>query len=265
MEKKIKVIGLFPNNDERSIQLAQLLGKKLNDIGYIINNDYCDLAIAFGGDGSFLRMVKTCLFSEDKYYVGVNTGTLGFAQEIYPNEVDLFLEVLKSDTYKVEDIGVSETSIETLSSMDTFYSLNEFILRDRNLKTTYLNVFIDDQFLEMFVGDGISVATSFGSTAYNLNLGGSIVYNDLYTMQITPIAPQDNKAHRVLKNSVIVPGARSIKLVPTHRSKDLLVSSDGDDKIYDDVLEVSSSVKKKIKLLRMNEYDYTKKIHDKFL
>ena len=38
-----------------------------------------------------------------------------------------------------------------------------------------------------------------------------------------------------------------------------------DNQVYDDVLNIDISVKKKIKFLRMNDYDYTKKINEKFL
>ena len=40
-----------------------------------------DLAIAVGGDGSFLQMVRKCDFDEKIKYIGVHTGTLGFSQE----------------------------------------------------------------------------------------------------------------------------------------------------------------------------------------
>ena len=47
-----------------------------------------DLVISVGGDGSFLRMVKDNNFNSDIYYIGVNSGTLGFLQEIDIKDTD---------------------------------------------------------------------------------------------------------------------------------------------------------------------------------
>lgn len=265
MKQKIRRISLFPNNETKSKNIANILKEKLQAIGYVIDNNHYDLAIAIGGDGSFLKMVKSCEFNEKAYYIGVNTGTLGFAQEIYPKDIDNFLIRLKDDNYKVENIGIEQTKIKTKNKEDSFYSLNEITIRDKYLKTTYLDVVIDDNYLEMFVGDGLSISTSFGSTAYNKNLGGSIVYSDLHIMQITPIAPLNNEKYRVLKNSIVIPEQRRVRLIPTFRSKDFIITTDGEVNTYDEPTEIETSVNKKIKLLRMKEYDYTKKINEKFL
>jgi len=262
---RIKRIALFPNNENNSNNIAEVLKRKLQAIGYVIDNQDYQLAIAIGGDGSFLRMVKNCQFKEEKYYIGINTGTLGFAQEIYPKNIDEFLTRLKVNDLKIESIGIEETKIKTESIEDQFYSLNEIVIREKNLKTAYLDIIIDDNYLETFVGDGISISTSFGSTAYNKNLGGSIVYSDLHIMQITPIAPINNEKYRVLKNSIVIPEDRKVRIIPTFRSKDFLISTDGENRIYDNPLEIETSVKRKIKLLRMRDYDYTKKINEKFL
>lgn len=265
MKNKIKRIKLFPNHNDKSRKQAEELKKKLEKHGYIIDEKDFSLGIAVGGDGSFIRMVKETNFSDQIYYLGVNTGTLGFAQEIYPEEIDDFIEKLKKEDYKIEEIGVEETKVETKEGVLIFNSLNEILVRDKDLNATHLNIYINENLLEKFVGDGILVSTSFGSTAYNLNFGGSIVYNDLHTMQITPVAPLNSKSYQVLRNSVIIPEKRVVSITPTKSSKNLLITVDGENRFYNDVSKIEVSVNKKIKFLRMNEYDYTKKINEKFL
>lgn len=265
MKNKITKIKLFPNHNEKSRKQAEELQKKLEDHGYVIEENDFSLGIAVGGDGSFIRMVKECGFNDKIYYLGVNTGTLGFAQEIYPEDIDDFIEKLKEEDYKIEEIGVEETRVETKEGVLNFNSLNEILIRDKELNTTHLNVYINDNLLEKFVGDGILISTSFGSTAYNLNFGGSIVYNDLHTMQITPVAPLNSKSYQVLRNSVVIPEKRTVYMVPTRNSKNLMITVDGENRIYNDVSKIEVSVNKKIKFVRMNEYDYTKKINEKFL
>jgi len=183
---KIKRIKLFPNLENCSKKIAMKLEQKLQEFGYDIVEENYELAIAIGGDGSYLRMLKTNLFNSDIYYIGVNTGTLGFLQEIKPDEIHTFLEKLQCGFYKVEKVGIQETTIITKDTEDSFYSLNDIEIREENLKKSKMDIYIEDDLLENYTGDGLLISTSVGSTAYNLSLGGSIVYHDLHTLQIPP-------------------------------------------------------------------------------
>lgn len=261
--KKINRICIFPNNNSKSLKIASELENKLKDSGFIISKDYFDLAISVGGDGAFLRMVKNCNFNSKCLYVGVNTGTLCFAGEIYPSEIDSFIEKLKISEYKIEKVGALETKVYTEDSMSYFFALNEIVIRDYNLNTASLDIKINNKLLENFKGDGILISTSFGSTAYNLSFGGSIVYNCLHTLQITPIAPLNSNSYKTLRNSVIVP---ENNLISVFSNKDLIITVDGGNNYYKEVSKIETAVKKKkIKLLRLKEYDYTLKINEKFL
>ena len=80
--RSINKIKLFINDNEKSVIVAKDLELELKKYGFKIVNRNYDLAISVGGDGSFLRMVKETKFNSDIYYIGVNSGTLGFLQEI---------------------------------------------------------------------------------------------------------------------------------------------------------------------------------------
>lgn len=263
---KITRVRLFPNYNEKSLVVSKRLEEKLVDYGYQVVDDDYDLAIAIGGDGAFLRMVKGNQFDSDIYYIGVNTGTLGFLQEIKPDEIDLFLDKLQNEFYKIEEVGIQETKIVTSEGENYFNSLNEIVIRDLEFKIANLEVFIDDELLEVFTGDGLLIATSIGSTAYNISLGGSIIYSDLHTLQITPLAPLNTRAYRDLLNSVVIPENKIIKIVPEKNNADLMVLLDGENLKLTDVKLIETSVsKKKIKCLRMKDYSYTRIINDKLL
>ena len=107
----IKNIKLFVNNNDESIKTAKLIKDKLSQNGFVISEDNYELAIAVGGDGSFLRMVKSNNFNSDIYYIGINSGTLGFMQEVKLDEIDKFIMELKNNLYKVEEIGIQETIV----------------------------------------------------------------------------------------------------------------------------------------------------------
>lgn len=263
--KKINRICIFPNNNSKSLKIASELENKLKKSGFIISKEYFDLAISVGGDGAFLRMVKNCNFNSKCLYVGVNTGTLCFSGEIYPEDIYIFIKKIKQSEYKIEKIGALETKVYTKEKILNFYALNEIVIRDYNLNTTFLDIKIDNKLLENFRGDGILISTSFGSTAYNLSFGGSIVYNCLHTLQITPIAPLNSNSYKSLRNSVIVPEHKIVSVNST-KNKNLIITIDGENNICTDITKIEATVKrKKIHCLRLKEYDYTVKINEKFL
>lgn len=260
----IKKIKLFINNNDKSKYTAELVAKSLESKGFIIDENNFDLAIAIGGDGSFLRMIKNTNFNSDKYYIGINSGTLGFLQEIKVDNINEFVDELLKNEYKVEEIGIQETTIFHNNSSSKYYSLNEIIVRDKDLKVVKLDIKIDGDLLEKYIGDGLLVATSSGSTAHNLSYGGSIVYNTFTSLQITPMAPINTKVYRSLLNSVIVPDKKIISLTPDNN--ELLVTIDGDNNIYKNVENIETKIdNKKIKCLRLSHYNFPEKINEKLL
>lgn len=262
----IKKVKLFINQNEISKSTAIFIEQTLIKNGFIITEEDYDLAIAVGGDGTFLKMVKANNFNSDIYYVGINTGTLGFLQEVKVDEIEKFIDELKQGLYKIDEVGVQETTISYNNESSIFYSLNEIVIRNSNLKKINLDIKIDNDLLEQFIGDGILIATSIGSTAYNLSLGGSIVYNTFSSLQITPIAPINSKVYNSLINSVIIPDMKEIEIIPENKDNDLLVIVDGENSLYHNVYNIKTKIiDKKLKFLRLSRYNFSQKINEKLL
>lgn len=262
---KIRKVKLFINDNLRSNKVAKEVKEKLEKNKFTIVDQGYDLAIAIGGDGSFLRMIKNANFNNKCYYVGINAGTLGFAQEVNVDEIDRFIEILKAGDFKVEDIGVQEVVIKTKKKEIKHCSINEIVVRDDALNTTEVEVYVQDSLLENFVGDGLLVSTSFGSTAYNLSFGGSIVFNTFHTLQITPIAPLNSKVYRSLNNSLIIPDNMVIRLVPKRNGGNVIVTIDGDNNFYEGVEKIETVINRTVKVIRLKDYNFIRKINDKFL
>ena len=98
--KEIKKIKIFTNKQEKSEKIKLELETLLKENNFELVNDNPDLSIAIGGDGSFLKMVNKSNFNSETYYIGINTGNLGFLQEIKPNELELFVNNLKNNPSK---------------------------------------------------------------------------------------------------------------------------------------------------------------------
>lgn len=262
----IKNIKLFVNSNDKSLETAKLIKDKLINNGFIIDEDNFHLAIAVGGDGAFLRMVKQNNFNSDIYYIGINSGTLGFMQEVKIEEIDKFISELKDKKYKVDRVGIQETTINYGKNSSKFYSLNEIVIRDQNLKVVKLNIRDEDDTIENFMGDGIIVSTSVGSTAHNLSYGGSIIYPTFSALQITAMGPINSKVYRSLLNPIIIPDKKEIFIIPEENHKNIMVTVDGENNSYNDVDSIVTKIEdKKIKCLRLSHYNFPQKINEKLL
>ncbi len=260
-------IALFVKDDEKSRQARKLIEEKLQNRGHIFrDNSDCDLALAVGGDGTFLRMVKECNFSSNIMYVGINSGTLGFLEEIKIEEMDDFLDELENGYYKTENIGIQKTIVYHANGISTFYSFNEIVIRRENLKLLKADVLIDGNLLEHFVGDGLLISTSQGSTAYNLSYGGSIVMDTCPTLQITPMAPISTKAYHSLPNSVIVGRDKIITVCSHEKEKDFILTIDGENIHFEGVERIETCIaNQKITCMRLSHHNFPQKIYEKLL
>lgn len=259
-------IKLYPNKNSDSLFIADILKSELLSNGFEIVEENPDIVVAIGGDGSFLHMVAETDFNTDFKYVGINNGTLGFLQEIKPTELSSFIDNLKNEHYRIEKVSYENIKVVTKEEVYFFKAFNEVVVRDMNLSTVYLDVTINNTYLEKFVGDGLLIATQEGSTAYNMSLGGSIIYDGIHSLQITPIAPITNNIYRTITTSILIPQERKIKLTPSNRTTDIMLLVDGVNHTFRNVLYVEVETSSDyLECIRMNDYDYTNIINDKFL
>lgn len=162
------------------------------------------LFFTFGGDGT---IVNSLMFVQDLEIpiVGVNTGRLGFLssftkEEVF-NELD---EILRGD------VEISKRSVIEIISPKTGmffpYALNDVVItRKETTSMITVDAYLDDEFLNIFWGDGVIISTPTGSTAYSLSCGGPIITPDNENFVITPIAPHNlNVRPLIVKDNVEV-------------------------------------------------------------
>ncbi len=260
----MKKVRLFINQNEFSKTVAIELTECLYHHNFEIDETDYEIAISIGGDGAFLRMVKETNFDPSIYYIGVHTGTLGFLPEVLPNELEEFVSYLEHGDYKLNEIGVLETTIYGKEEKK-LVALNDIVVRDGALNSLTLNVKLEGELLEKFKGDGMLISTSIGSTAYNLSFGGSMVYFKLHTLQLTPIAPFNSSSYRNLRNSIVMPEYVAIDLEPDEK-KDLIITVDGENYEAKEVIKITFNIgNKKIKRLRYHNVPFSTIIKEKIL
>ena len=266
---KTGLISIFTNETERSTDVELVLMQKLKERGYKVSEGYdedAELLICIGGDGAFLRTMHLCNFPETPI-VGINTGHLGFFQEIWPKDFDTFIEDYERGNYTIQKLG-TVTGIATDKDGNSFVhtGLNEIAITGSKSYSIHFDLSIGGKPIERFSGDGILVATSAGSTAYNYSVGGSIVDPRLNLLQVTPIAPMNTTAFRSFTSSILLPSDLTLGIVPEESEKVIYITNDGIGTGYADLREIEVKTSdRSVNLVRFSDYDFWSKVKDKFL
>lgn len=272
-------IYIHTNGTEVSAKTKEMLQSKLERSGIPVLSEFrsdAELVVCIGGDGAFLDAVHKFEFPHVPF-IGINTGHLGFFQEILPEQLDEFIFNYKQRKYSLQPLSTVKAEVigteytENASDSDgkcasEFRALNEVLIKSAHSRSIHLNISIGGSFIERFSGDGILVATSAGSTGYNYSLGGSIVDPRLKLLQVTPIAPMNTTAYRSFTSSILLPSDMTIGIIPETENSELCVAVDGIEHKYGDIKEINISMAGTVvNLLRFEGYDFWNKVKTKFL
>lgn len=266
MEKKIFI---YANDTKMSQTIEETLRKKLVKSGLRVYEEYSEdteLIICIGGDGTLLRLVQEYNFPKTPI-VGINTGHLGFFQEVLPEKIDDFIFFYNQDKYSIQSHNGVTCTIKTDSGVYKHIALNEIVVRGMMTHPIHLNISINESFIERFSGDGLCISTPAGSTAYNYSLGGAIVDPRLNLLQVSPIAPMQNIAYRSFTSSILLPANDKLTVIPCGEyDRTLSVVYDGLVTDYENVNEMTIQFsRKKINLMRFDDYRFWETVKSKFL
>ena len=181
-----------------------------------------DLILILGGDGTLLSVARR-LRGREVPLMGVNFGRLGFLSSFTP---DNFLQHLRRHVEQplpVRRRMMLEASVvpagvpcdpldcERLQSVRTFVAtaLNDAVVTaGPPFNMVELEVSADSEAGVRYFGDGVIVATSSGSTAYNVSAGGPIISADVEAFCITPICP-----HSLSFRPVVVSSGSTVRIL----------------------------------------------------
>ncbi len=264
MNKDIKNIKLYVKDTLKAKETEKIVREELLNNGFMINDNNYDLVISIGGDGTFLKMLHHHNLDNKLYYTSINAGSLGFLSTAYHNQVKEFINKLKNRLYIIKPINVLKTVAYTNNESKEFSSINELTIRKSDFSCLKCDIYIDNKLLDKFVGDGLMISTSIGSTAYNLVLGGSIIDNELKVLSITPIAPLNNKVYKSLINSLVLSKKRRITIILNYNKVSLV--SDGKVHELNDVKKIEFMLSDNyINYLLTDDYNYIDNIKSKII
>lgn len=189
---KVLLVGKNTNNIEKIVK----------NLGFEVVTDNPDVIISFGGDGTLL--------SSEREYPGIPKLPIRNSQICHKctnHEDKVVLEKLKMGGLKPKEYKKLETEIlyEQVRAFGTkkIYALNDFVIRNSDpTHTIRFKVTVPshpelDSGSILLIGDGIVIATSFGSTGYFKSITGQtfekgfgVAFNNT-TEKINPLFLKD--------------------------------------------------------------------------
>jgi NAD+ kinase len=158
-----------------------------------IDNNKPDFVITYGGDGTILKA--------ERIYPGIPKITIRNSEKCSKcnyseNELEDVLIKIDNGTYKLKE----EKKLETTFQGKKYLSLNEAQIHNYSpLKavrfSVYMKVYMDNlPLFDNIIGDGVVIATPFGSSAYFSSIGGEqfekgigIGLNNPYNVKSKPV------------------------------------------------------------------------------
>lgn len=145
-----------------------------------------DVVIGVGGDGTMLEAVRHAV-DHDLPVLGFNLGTVGFLTEAEPEMLEDVLDLLASGRFEVSE---RMTLRATLPGGITLTGVNDVVIEKiESQRLVVLALEVDETRFLHYRADGVVIATSTGSTAYNFSAGGPLVDPSLDLLMVTPVAP----------------------------------------------------------------------------
>ncbi|HEM3286675.1 TPA: NAD kinase [Streptococcus suis] len=237
-----KKIALLASRNPKSEAVSKELWTKLKEANFILTPKNPDIVISIGGDGMLLSAFHKYEKLIDRVrFVGIHTGHLGFYTDYRDFEVDKLIENLKLDTgarvsYPILNVKVKMTDGRIVEAR----ALNEATVK-RLSKTMVADIIINNVPFERFRGDGISVSTPIGSTAYNKSLGGAVLHPTIEALQIAEVASLNNRVYRTLGSSVVVPKKDKIVIEPKHSDR-YSIAVDNKTFVYDSIESIEYQI-----------------------
>lgn len=185
--------------------------------------DNCDLLVVLGGDGTMIATARLVRGSGTPV-LGINMGTLGYLTEFVAEDAISVLEDVIRGNYELDSRMMLDWRIlRDGDQIGQSTALNDIVVNKSALaRIIDIDCWIGAQYVTTYRADGLIVATSTGSTAYNLSAGGPIIYPSAAALSICPICP-----HTLTNRPLVLPSSADIKLEVHTRDQEVMLTADG--------------------------------------
>jgi Predicted sugar kinase len=186
-----------------------------------------DVIISLGGDGTFLR-TAAWVGRQNIPILGINTGRLGFLADISTEEMETTLKEVLDEKYLIEERSLLELKTNFPFRGEYNYALNEVAILKRDTSSMItIRAYLNDEFLNDYLADGLLIATPTGSTAYSMSVNGPIIIPQANNFVLSPVAP-----HSLNVRPLVIPEDYKIRLKVESRNQNFLISLDGRSEVF---------------------------------
>lgn len=228
--------------EKRFADILDIKGYSLDEI-----NKKVEIVVTVGGDGTILRTLRGI----DKPLFAINSGGMGFLAEVESKYAIGGLKQVIDGRYNIEQRAKLKILLDGKQLPDV---VNEVTVQtDMIAKMLYLQLFVENELLELIGADGVIIATPTGSTSYALSVGGPLVDPSVNAMIVAAIAP-----FRLSARPWIIPLDKKIevKLLPKSKESKLVIDGHYAENVSTDSKIIVSGSDKKIKFIRFGESFY---------
>tara|TARA_B100000700_G_scaffold248952_1_gene279003 strand:+ start:551 stop:1396 length:846 start_codon:yes stop_codon:yes gene_type:complete len=164
-----------------------------------------DLAVALGGDGSILYVVRK-VGDFGVPVMGINHGRMGYLSEVEPELAQQRIQAFFEGNHEIEERMRLEIVVDGLAG--PLRGLNEAVIEKVDTgRTVRLSLDINNDFFTSYATDGLIIATPTGSTAYSLSARGPIVDPTHHALLLTPVAP-----HSLFDRAVVLSPSDNLQI-----------------------------------------------------
>ncbi len=183
------------NVAQASKRLVRFIKKHANiiatDSDMTLDLESCDadMVIVLGGDGSILGAVRR-MGRRQVPVVGINFGKFGFLASFSEKEFCIeFPEIARNKGIVSKRLMLLCKHVRNGKVLKAIPATNEIVISHTMPRMIDLRLYMDNQALTTFSGDGVIVATATGSTGYSLSAGGPILDPGIESFLVAPICP----------------------------------------------------------------------------
>ena len=174
-----------------------------------------DVQVVLGGDGTVVRAARA---NHNVPVLGIDYGQFGFLAHVPPSRWEARLTQVLNGRYQVREDATIRVALERgKHATGALWAVQDvvfhaFVVPGSGQQLAALELYIDGKYLNLIPGDGLIIATSPGSSAYNLAAGGPVLAPGSQTFAVTPIS-----AHTPMRASFAVSEATRIEVVQVGR------------------------------------------------
>lgn len=223
-----------------------------------------DMVVLLGGDGFLMDSARALGFPPTPIF-GVNFGSVGFLMNPRTS-IEALPAQLRGSGLGIEHHPILEGRARLIDGREQVENaVNDLVMERTGGQGVRLVIRVNGVVLNEFSGDGVIVATSAGSTAYNLAAGGPVFHPRVEGMALTPLYPHRAAPFHSLQFPLILPldSVLEIDVLEMEKRPVRLVA---DGRTLEGVLSVrvrDSGLR--LRLLRVESHEFISTLARKFI